>query len=128
MKTLLIKTLKELGYPVKLQGSLEKNEKYPDSFFTFWNNETLSEGFYNNSESKYVWDFDINFYSTNPVLVNNIFNKQINNDKSGNGIISAVDKLKNKGFIISGKGYDLPSDEPTHTGRGINVLYIENYK
>ena len=33
--------------------------------------------------------------------------------------------LKNNGFIISGKGSDIPSDEPTHTGRGIEVEFLE---
>lgn len=112
MKDLLIKSLEPLGYPIKLQGSIGRNEDYPNSFFTFWNNDTSGDEFYDNEEHSYVWDFDLNFYSTDPDLVNSIFTK-------------VKTLLKENGFIVVGKGYDVVSDEPTHTGRGINVLKIE---
>ena len=37
----------------------------------------------------------------------------------------AIDHLKEHGFIISGDGYDVASDEKTHTGRGVNVLFMK---
>ena len=37
----------------------------------------------------------------------------------------AINKLKAEHFIVPGKGYDAETDEPTHTGRGINVLFLE---
>ena len=40
-------------------------------------------------------------------------------------LLEAKKILKQNGFIVHGKGYDVASDEPTHTGRGINVLKIE---
>lgn len=113
MKDLLIKTLEPIGYPILQQGSLEENEPYPESFFTFWNNNTYDDKFYDNKEHAIIWDFDLNFYSIDPALVN----KQL---------IEAKKLLKQKGFIVSGKGYDIASDEPTHIGRGINVIKIEN--
>ena len=113
MKELLINTLLTLGYPVKLQGSIEKNEKYPESFFTYWNNNTDDGSHYNNSPVNYVWDFDVNFYSEDFELVNT-------------ELLNAKEELQENGFIISGKGYDVASDEPTHTGRGMQVLKIEN--
>ena len=113
MKELLINILLTLGYPVKLQGSIEKDEPYPESFFTFWNNNTDDGSHYNNKPINYVWDFDVNFYSENPELVNT-------------KLLLAKEKLQKQGFIIRGKGYDVASDEPTHTGRGMNVLKIEN--
>lgn len=112
MKDLLIQTLEPLGFPIYLQGSFEENEEYPESFFTFWNNTVDGAAFYDNDEHSFVWDFDLNFYSSDPALVNT-------------QLIEAKELLKLQGFIVTGKGYDLISDEPTHTGRGIHVLKIE---
>lgn len=112
MKDLLIQTLQPLGYPVLLQGSLGADEPYPDSFFTFWNNDAEGAEFYDNEEHAYVWDFDLNFYSTDPTLVNT-------------KLVEAKALLKAQGFVVRGKGHDVYSDEPTHTGRGVNVLKTE---
>jgi len=112
MKDLLIELLESFGYPVFLQGSLSADEPYPTSFFTFWNNSSDGDSFYDNDERKTVWNFDLNFYSIEPTLVNT-------------KLIEAKTLLKENGFIVTGKGYDISSDEPTHTGRGINVLKIE---
>lgn len=112
MKDLLIKTLEPFGFPIFLQGSLNENNEYPESFFTFWNNETNGNEFYDNEEHSTIWDFDLNFYSIDPNLVDEI-------------LLQAKQKLVENDFIVSGKGYDVASDEPTHTGRGINVLIIE---
>lgn len=112
MKDTLITLLESFGYPVRLQGSLAENEQYPDSFFTFWNTDTTDGSHYDNDAINYIWDFDVNFYSINPALVNTV-------------LLEVRTLLKNNGWIISGKGYDVASDEPTHTGRSINVIYIE---
>ena len=112
MKTELITILSAYGYPVKLQGSLTQNEAYPESFFTFWNNETSDLRHYDNGAIGYVWDFTVYFYATDPTLVNTVLE-------------SAIEDLKTAGWIIGGKGYDVPSDEPTHTGRAVDVLYVE---
>ena len=71
MEELLISTLETLGYPIRLQGSLLANEKYPDHFFTYWNNSTEGESFYSNKEGTIIWDFSLNFYSIDPLLINN---------------------------------------------------------
>lgn len=113
MKDLLIETLQSFGYPISLQGSYGKNEKYPDSFFTFWNNAADGYAYYDDEEHCYIWDFDLNFYSIDPELVNKI-------------LLEAKALLRENDFIVNGKGYDVMSDEPTHTGRGINVLKIES--
>lgn len=112
MKDEFIKILESFGFPVFQQGSLNKDEAYPESFFTFWNNESEDNEFYDNKENSYIWNFDLNFYSSDPDLVNT-------------KLLEAKKKLKENGFIVRGKGYDVASDEPTHTGRGINVLKIE---
>lgn len=112
MKELFIETIEQLGYPVFLQGSLQKDEAYPASFFTFWNNSVDGDAFYDNDEHAYTWNFDLNFYSNNPELVNI-------------KLLEAKALLKQNGFIVSGKGYDVASDEIGWTGRGINVLKLE---
>ena len=112
VKQLLIDTLQPFGCPVILQGSLADDEAYPDDFFTFWNNSTEGAAYFDNGSTQTIWDFDLNFYSSDPETVNA-------------ALLEACSLLKAAGFIVSGKGYDVASDEPTHTGRGINVLYIE---
>lgn len=111
MEDLLIETLERFGYPVIRQGSLSETDPYPDQFFTFWNNDSDGE-FYNNTESFVIWDYDLNFYSIDPA-------------KTYSVIEETVKLLRGVGFIIGGRGYDVPSDEITHTGRGINLLYRE---
>lgn len=112
MKDLLIKTLETFGFPVFQQGSLGDDEQYPSSFFTFWNNETYGDAFYDNEEHNNVWDFDLNFYSSDPELVNTKLNE-------------AIRLLKQHDFIASGEGHDVASDESTHIGRGINIKKIK---
>lgn len=113
MEDLLIETLESFGFPVKLQGSLLPDEPYPDHFFTFWNNSSESDGFYDNDETSIIYDYDVNFYSINAEWV---YSK----------LREAKTALKKVGFIISGDGYTVASDEQTHDGRGINVKYFKN--
>lgn len=110
MDDLLINTLESLGYPVFLQGSLNDDQVYPASFFTFWNTDAPAVSFYNNSESAIEWAYDVNFYSNDPELVNT-------------KLLEAKKLLKQAGFICTGGGHSVMSDEITHTGRGIDVYY-----
>ncbi len=113
VKLLLINTLtEEFDLPVIQQGSMSMDEDYPESFFTFWNNTTTDDAFYDDTESETIWDFDLNYYSDDPTSVNTI-------------LLEAKTQLKSVGFIVDGSGYDVMSDEKTHTGRGINLLFIE---
>ena len=112
MEDLLISTLEALGYPVKLQGSMLPDEPYPDSFFTFWNDSADGQSFYSNTENIITWAYSVNFYSTNPLLVNS-------------KLLEAKQLLKIAGFTVTGAGYDVASDEITHTGRGITVYYLQ---
>lgn len=112
VEDILINVLKTFDFPVMRQGSLLANEPYPDNFFTFWNNASNSDRFYNNTENCYIYDFDVNFYSNDPAAVYSTLR-------------AAIAKLKAAGFIISGGGYDVASDEETHDGRGISCVYVE---
>lgn len=112
MEDLLIETLESFGFPVRLQGSLLPDEQYPDHFFTFWNNSSNGESYYDNDEVSTVYDYDVNFYSINPEWV---YSK----------LREAAEALKKVGFIISGDGHSVLSDEPTHDGRGIHVQFLK---
>ena len=113
LEDLLIEVLEKFGYPVRLQGSLLADEPYPDHFFTFWNDATDGSGFYSNEENAILWEYSVNFYSIDPVLVNS-------------KLLEAKKLLKAAGFTVSGAGYSVASDETTHTGRAITVLYRQN--
>lgn len=115
MVDILIEILETFGYDVFKQGSLTEDDPYPDSFFTFWNNDSYDGNHYDNDALHFIWNFDVMFYSVDPALVNSI--------------LSEVRKrLRARGFIVSGQGFDVASDEPTHTGRGITALYMQKNK
>jgi hypothetical protein len=40
-------------------------------------------------------------------------------------IRNAKKELKKRGFILTGDGYSVTSDEPTHDGRGISAEYLK---
>nr|DAZ37129.1 MAG TPA: hypothetical protein [Caudoviricetes sp.] len=111
MEDKLIEILESFGYEVMRQGSLADDKPYPENFFTFWNNSSSDESHYDNKTVSTVYDYDVNFYSTSP-------------DFAYSKLRDAVSQLKKEGFIVSGDGYDVASDENTHIGRGINVLYL----
>lgn len=112
VEDILIETLESFGYPVRLQGSLLPNEPYPDNFFTFWNDSSNSSAFYDNDEHAIVYSYSVNFYSTEP-------------NKCYEMIRNAKKELKKRGFILTGDGYSVPSDEITHDGRGISAEYLK---
>lgn len=112
VKDELIGILEAYGYPVRLQGSLAPNEDYPASFFTFWNNQSTDANHYDNNAIAFLWDFEVNFYSSSPTLVNEV-------------LPEVMKDFKKAGWTVSGRGHDSASDEITHTGRGFNALKRE---
>lgn len=106
----LLAVLEGFGFPVYRQGSLTGD--YPPAFFTFWNNDSDDDVFYNNKAEATLWDFSVNFYSNDPAQVES-------------GLKAAIKALRDAGFLVSGKGHDVGSDEKTHTGRGVNVQIQE---
>lgn len=112
MEDKLIELLSSLGYPVYRQGSFTEWEKYPDSFFTFWNTDSPDHSHYDNTDYATDWGFDVNFYSIDPELTYKV-------------LADARILLKQNKWVIPSKGYDVYSDEATHTGRGMSALYLE---
>ena len=110
MEDLLIQLLETFKLPVYRQGSIGKNEPYPDAFFTFWNVNSTDGTHYDNEPLSYVGVFMVNFYSTDPTGTYTTLEQ-------------ARSLLKQNGFKVDGLGYDAPSDEETHTGRGFEAIY-----
>lgn len=103
----------KFGYPVILQGSLLPDEPYPDHFFTFWNTESESRAYYDNRSDTCVYAYNLNFYSIDAGAVYRVMRE-------------AIEELKGHGFIVSGDGHSVATDEPTHDGRGTDVYYRKN--
>ncbi len=113
MEDKLIEILEDFGYPVLQQGSMLPEEDYPAHFFTFWNDDSDGDSFFDNNENATVWTYSINFYSSDPELV-------------VSKLKEVISSLRENEFIVSGKGHSVASDEKTHTGRGTTVQYREN--
>ena len=110
MEDLLIEILETFPYPVRLQGSLLPDEPYPPCFFTFWNHGSASESYYDDGDNAIIYDYDVNFYSTDPELTYSVLRE-------------AIELLKEAGFIVSGDGHSVGSDDVNYTGRGVDVIY-----
>ena len=112
MEDKLIEILEDFNYPVYRQGSLAGDSNYPDDFFTFWNTDSPDHAYYDNADYGTSWSYNVFFYSTNPLHTYDVLSE-------------AIKALKAAGWVVGGKGFDVQSDEITHTGRGINVEYLE---
>ena len=104
--------LTDLKFPVYRQGSFTEDQEFPESFFTYWNNDSWDGSHYDNDAVRWTWSFDVNFYSSDP-------------SKIQKALDDAKKELKKNGWIVSGKGRDLPSGKESHTGRGFSAYFIE---
>ncbi len=112
MEDSLIELLETFGVPVYRQGSMSNDEEYPETFITFWNNDSVNHSHYDNDEYGTNWDFDVNVYSSDPEMVYSL-------------LMEIRSLLKQNGWITPEKGHDVASDEATHTGRGMQVLFLD---
>lgn len=101
MKELLYNTLSAFDYPVYLQGTAPQD--YPDSFISYWTIDTPAAAEFDNTLMLSKWQFYVYFYSTDPELVRSV-------------PVEIRRALKAAGFTPQGKGRDLLSDDPAHTG------------
>lgn len=112
MEDALITILESFNYPVFRQGSLSNDEAYPATFITFWNNSSPDHSHYDNDEYGTDWDFNVYVYSSDPGTTYSL--------------LSSIRRaLKEAGWIPISKGFDVQSDEATHTGRGIEFHYLQ---
>ena len=112
MKTLLIETLEKLGYPVYLQGTVPEEMAYPASFITFFTLSGDDAAHFDNVPAGTAWRYQVFFYSSDPRLVASVPDEIRN-------------RLKAVGFIPQGRGRDILSDEPTHSGWAMEFYYLE---
>ena len=112
MEDLLITILETFGFPVRLQGSLLPDEPYPDNFFTFWNVGSGDNSHYDDEPASILYEYTVNFYSIDPA---NVYET----------LRAAIVALRTAGFIVSGDGHSVASDEPTHDGRGVDVKLLK---
>lgn len=115
MEDNLIEILSQFNYPIYRQGSMSDDESYPDTFFTFWNTNSVDHSHYDDNEYGVAWDFYVYVYSNDPSLTYSVLE-------------DARKALKQAGWITSGRGFDAASDEETHTGRGLEAYYLETQK
>ena len=111
MEDNLIQLLESFGYPVMRQGSLPADQAYPDTFFTFWNSAEEGQSFYDNETASVVWQFRVYVYSISPITAYSV-------------LAAARKLLKENGWIIQSRAYDVRSDEATHVGRGMTVEFL----
>lgn len=112
MKRLLISTLEKPGYPVRLQGSIADDEAYPETFITYFILDSEDRSHYDNDTDSWGWYIQVCVYSTNPLLVDSIPRELLK-------------LMKAAGFIPQGRGHDMLSDEPPHTGWIQHYYFIE---
>lgn len=112
MKQKLIEVLETFGYPIFLQGSLNGQSAYPETFITYFVDDAPDNAHYDNEATSYAWDFSVILYGNDPLTVNTKADE-------------IRKKLKDAGFIPQGKGRDYPSDVPSHTGWAMDFYIIE---
>jgi hypothetical protein len=97
---------------VFLQGTRNPNEAYPHELLTFWTNSTTRRAHYDNEADSVDWNFYVMYYADDPILV-------------ATKPREIATKLKAAGFVQQGIGYDILSDEQTHTGWAMEFTYSE---
>ena len=116
MKEKLITALVGCGFvegkTLFLQGTMNPEEEYPETFITFWINSTDDNAHFENVTRSVDWSISVLLYSANPATTNTKPNE-----------IRAA--LKAAGFIPQGKGRDVASDEPAHTGWAMDFVITE---
>ena len=116
MENKLVSILEELEleqeFDVILQGTIDPNEGYPENFFSYWNWETPRGSYYDNKHTNVRWGFQIIAYSTDRNFLNEMTKK-------------AIEELEKNNFIIDSEGEDIASNLKSHTGKMIEIYFIE---
>lgn len=114
MKELLIQTLAALKIPIFLHGTLGEDEPFPPAFITFITTASDDAFEFDDTPTHTSWEYQVIIYSDDP-------------QKLEQYAAQSRTALKGAGFIPQGKGVDIQSEEPTHTGWVANYKYISTY-
>ena len=109
--TLLCSTIESLKYPYYLQGTFS-GENYPDSFITYIINSSDDRAHYDDKTSSWTWNATVIFYTKDPALLATVPE-----------LIRTT--LQSVGFIPTGKGYNIFSDDPNFTGWTNEFLFLD---
>lgn len=112
MKKRLLETLEATGYPVYLQGTFAADEPYPADFITYFTLSSEDAVHHDNEPSGTAWLYEVIFYSSDPRKIATVPDE-------------IRKQLKAAGFIPQGRGRDIPSDEPSHTGWATEFYYLD---
>lgn len=114
MKSVIYPILASFGYPVFLHGTIDSDRPLPDTFITYQVTSSDDAFTFDNEPTHTAWSYPVCVYSSDPQTV----------DTLSSSLRAA---LKTAGFIPQGKGYDMLSTEPTHTGWICEYYYISKY-
>lgn len=108
---LLVSTLESLNFPVFLQGTFSGAE-YPESFITYFVESYDDRAHYDDAPDSWTFSTTVIFYSRDPAKLFSI-------------PATIRTTLKNAGFIPTGKGYNIFSDDPNYTGWTNQYLFLD---
>ena len=103
-----------IGDEFYLQGTMDPDEPYPETFATYYITSSEFDDFYDDDANKINWSVSVIYYSSDPALV---FSQPPE-------IIRA---LKAEGFLPQTAGVNVISDTPTHNGCAMDFIYRANY-
>lgn len=108
---LLVSTLETLNFPVFMQGTFSGAE-YPESFITYIVDSYDDRAHYDDAPDSWTFSATVIFYSRDPAKLFSI-------------PAEIRTTLQNAGFIPTGKGYNIFSDDPNFTGWTNEYLFLD---
>ena len=104
--------IESFNVPYCKQGSASIWATYPETFITFWNNDSPDHSHYDDKRYGTAWDYNIYVYSSDPDVVYSLLDQ-------------VREAFEEAGWICPSKGFDANSDEASHSGRGIEIYKLE---
>lgn len=108
MDDLLISLLETLADDVIKQGTLDVEEYPPNTFFTYFNWQNPRDKYYDNKHRSVVYYYQIQFYSKDIKVVDDI-------------LVRTIELLESNGFNIEEEPIDSYSDLQNYTCKSFEV-------